>query len=164
MRIEPSWMELRERSQSILPWEDTTTYQSAVQKKALTKTQLYWHLDLNFQPPDCEKQISVIFNQTSLWYFVIATSVQSLSHVWLFMTPWIARLPCSSPTTEAWSNSSGWWYHPIISSSVVPFSSCLQSCPASGFFPMSQFASGDQSIGVSASASVLPMNIWTDFL
>ena len=53
-----------------------------------------------------------------------------------------------------------WWCHPTISSSVVPFSSCLQSCPASGFFPMSQFfASGGQSIGVSESASVFPMNI-----
>ena len=52
------------------------------------------------------------------------------------------------------------WWHPIISSSVIPFSSRLQSFPASGSFPMSQFfASGGQSIGVSASASVLPMNI-----
>ena len=51
------------------------------------------------------------------------------------------------------------WYHPTMSSSVVPFSSCLQSFPASGSFPMSQFfPSGGQSIGVSASASVLPMN------
>ena len=64
------------------------------------------------------------------------------------------------------------WCHPIISSSVVPFSSCPQSFPASGSFPMSQFsASGGQSIGVSASASVLPMNIqdifplgWTDLI
>ena len=53
-----------------------------------------------------------------------------------------------------------WWCHPTISSSVVPFSSCLQSFPASGSFPMSQFfASGGQSIGASASASVLTMNI-----
>ena len=53
-----------------------------------------------------------------------------------------------------------WWCHPTISSSVIPFSSRLQSFPASGSFPMSQFfASGGQSIGVSASASVLPMNI-----
>ena len=67
------------------------------------------------------------------------------------------RLPCPSPTPGACSNS--WWYHPIISSSVNPFS-CLQSFPASGSFPMSQFfISGGQSIGVSASASVLPMNI-----
>jgi len=73
-----------------------------------------------------------------------------------------ARLPCPSPTPEACSNScpSSHWCHPTISSSVVPFSSCLQSFPASGSFQMSQFfESGGQSIGVSASASVLPMNI-----
>ena len=72
------------------------------------------------------------------------------------------RLPCPSPTPRAYSNScpsSRWWY-PTIPSSVVPFSSCLQSFPASGSFPKSQFfASGGPSIGVSASASVLPMNI-----
>ena len=73
-----------------------------------------------------------------------------------------ARLLCPSPTPEACSNSCplSWWYHPIISSSVISFSSCLQSCPASGSFPISQFfASGGQSIGASASASVLLMNI-----
>ena len=72
------------------------------------------------------------------------------------------RLPCPSPTPRAYSNSCplSWWWHPTISSSVVPFSSCLQSFPASGSFPISQlFASGGQSIGVSASSSVLPMNI-----
>ena len=72
-----------------------------------------------------------------------------------------ARLPCPSPTPGACSNScikSG--CHPTFSSSVVPFSSCPQSFPASGSFLMSQFfASGGQSIGASASASVLPMNI-----
>ena len=73
-----------------------------------------------------------------------------------------ARLPCPSPTPGAYSNScpSSRWCHPTISSSVVLFSSCLQSFPASGSFQMSQsFASGGQSIGASASASVLPMNI-----
>jgi len=73
-----------------------------------------------------------------------------------------ARLPCSSPTPGACSNSCplNWWCHPTISSSVVPFSSCLQSFPASGSFPISQFfAAGGQSIGVTASASVLPVNI-----
>ena len=72
------------------------------------------------------------------------------------------RLPCPSPTPRAYSNScpSRRWCHATISSSVVPFSSRLQSFPASGSFPMSQFfTSGGQSIGVSASASVLPMNI-----
>ena len=73
-----------------------------------------------------------------------------------------ARLPCPSPTPRACSNScpSSRWYHPIISSSVIPFSSRLQSFPASGSFPMSQFfPSGGQTIGVSASALVLSMNI-----
>ena len=72
-----------------------------------------------------------------------------------------ARHPCPSPTPGACSNSCSlnWWCHQTISYSVTPFSSCLQSFPASGSFQMSQFcASGGQSIGVSASASVLPMN------
>ena len=72
------------------------------------------------------------------------------------------RPPYPSPTPEVYSNSCplSQWCHPTISSSVIPFSSCLQSFPASGSFPMSQFfASGGQSIGVSASVSVLPMNI-----
>ena len=71
------------------------------------------------------------------------------------------RPPCPSPTPRVYSNScpSSRWCHPTISSSVVPFSSCPQSLPASGYFPMSQlFAWGGQSTGVSASASVLPMN------
>ena len=72
-----------------------------------------------------------------------------------------ARRPCPSPTPRVHPNScaSSQWCHPAISSSVDPFSSCPQSLPASGSFPMSQlFAWGGQSIGVSASASVLPMN------
>ena len=73
-----------------------------------------------------------------------------------------ARPPCTSQTPGAYSNSSpsSRWCHPTISSSVLSFSSCLQSFPASGSFPMSQFfASDGQSIGVSSSASILPMNI-----
>ena len=72
-----------------------------------------------------------------------------------------ARPPCPSPTPWVYSNScpSSWWGHPAISSSVVPFSSCPQPLPESGSFPMSQlFIWGGQSIGVSASTSVLPMN------
>ena len=72
------------------------------------------------------------------------------------------RLPCPSLSPRACSNSCplSWWYYPTISSSVVPFSSCPQSFPASRYFPMSQlFASGGQSMGPSALASVLPMNI-----
>ena len=84
-----------------------------------------------------------------------------------------ARPPCPSPIPRVYPNSCplSRWYHPTISSSVVPFSSCLQSFPASGSFQMSQlFTSGCQSIGVSAS-SVLPMNTqdwsllrWTDLI
>ena len=73
-----------------------------------------------------------------------------------------ARLPCPSPTHGHHSNSCplSWWCHPTISFSVVPFSSCVRSFSASGSFQMTQcFASGGQSIGVSASTSVLPMNI-----
>ena len=86
---------------------------------------------------------------------VISNSLQphGLQHV---------RLPCPSPTSGVYSIScplSRWW-HPTVSSSVVPFSSCFQSFPALGSFQMSQFfVSGGQSIGVSASTSVLPMNI-----
>ena len=71
------------------------------------------------------------------------------------------RPPCPSPTPGIYPNSRplSWWCHPTISSSVVPFSSCLHSFPTSGSFQMSQlFASGGQSNGVSASTSILPMN------
>ena len=77
------------------------------------------------------------------------------------------RFPCPSPCPGACSNSCplSRWCHPAISSSVVPFSSCLQSFPAAGSFLISQhFKSGGQSIGVSALASVLPMNIQGWFL
>ena len=73
-----------------------------------------------------------------------------------------ARPPCPSPTPRAYTNSCplSWWCHPTISPSVVPFSSRLQSFPASGSFQMSQLSTwGGQSVGVSASASVLPMNV-----
>ena len=76
--------------------------------------------------------------------------------------PQHARPHCPSPTPGACSNScpSSWWCHPTISSSIILSSSCLQSFPASGTFPMSQFfAWGGPSIGVSASASVLPVKI-----
>ena len=97
--------------------------------------------------------------QLLYWQF---SSVQLLIRVWLFATPWTAARQASLYITIPWACSSSCpssrWYHSTISSSVVPFSSCLQSVPASGFFPMSPFfASGRQSIG--ASASVLPINI-----
>ena len=106
---------------------------------------------------------------------MVFSSVQSPSHVQLFGTPWIpaGQTSLSIQTHVHWVRWVGlptpgvhpnpcplsWWCHPAISSSVVPFSSCPQSFPASGSFQMSQlFTSGGQSIGVSASTSVLPMN------
>ena len=110
---------------------------------------------INRCPPPAYHQAWFIFSK--------CFSVQ-VSRVRLFATPWTAahQASLSIPTSGAYSNScpSNWWCHPTISSSVVPFSSRLQSFPASGSFPMSQFfSSGGQSIGVSTSASVLPMNI-----
>ena len=88
---------------------------------------------------------------------ILFSSVQSLSRVWLSAIPWTPahQASCPSPTARAYPNSCplNQWCHTTISSSVVPFSSCLQSFPASGFSQMSQlFTSGGQSIGVSASA------------
>ena len=106
-------------------------------------------------PPMSGKTIKLSLSQFS--------SVQSLSRVRLFATPWIAAhqapLSITNPRVHPNSRPSSHWCHPAISSSVVPFSSCPQSLPASESFPMSQlFASGGQSIGVSALASFLPKN------
>ena len=108
--------------------------------------------------------------KTAPQYFITVYSfvvVQSLRCVWLCdpMDHSTAG-PHLSPFPMACSNSCplSWWCYPTISSSVVPYSTCLQSFPASGSFLMSQlFASGGQSIGASASSSVLPMNIQVDF-
>ena len=100
-----------------------------------------------------------------LWLFQVQfSSVQSLSRVWLFATPWTAVRQASLSITNTWSllrlMSIELVMPSTISSSVVPFSSRLQSFPASGSFPRSQyFASGGQSIGVSASASVFAVNV-----
>ena len=95
------------------------------------------------------------FNSVQFSRSVVSNSLQphELQH---------ARPPCPSPTSGVYSNSCplSWWYHPTISSSVIPFSSCPQSFPASWSFQISQlFSSGGQNIGGSASASVLSMNI-----
>ena len=103
----------------------------------------------------------MIFQTICLICFVAVA--QLLCRVWLFATPLTAphKAPLSSTASRSLLKpmSIESWCHPAISSSVVPFSSCPQSFPASGSFQMSQlFASGGQSVGVSASASVLPMN------
>ena len=97
-------------------------------------------------------------------YYVQFSSVQLLSHVQLFVTPWTAacQTALSIPTPRVHQNPCplSRWCHPTILSSVVPFSSHLQSFPASGSFQKSQFfISGGQSTGGSTSTSVLPMNI-----
>ena len=88
-------------------------------------------------------------------------SDQSLSRVWLFATPWItahqASLSITNSRVDSDSHPSSQWCHPATSSSVIPFSSCPQSLPASGSFPMNQlFAWSGQSTGVSPLASFLP--------
>ena len=103
----------------------------------------------------CEKGFPVLqFSSVQLSHSVVSDSLwpHRLLH---------ARLPCPSPTPQARSNSypSSQWCHPTTLSSIIPFSSYLQSFPASGSFQMSHFASGGQSIGVSASVSALPLNI-----
>ena len=105
----------------------------------------------------------------SLFSLSVHFSSVQLSCVWLLVTPWIAACQASMSITNSWvySNSCplSQWCHSTISSSVIPFCSCLQSFPAPGSLLVSQFfTSGGQSIGVSASASVLPMNIQDDFL
>ena len=126
-------------------------------------------LGLYFRSCSCQDSqwhLVVIFNELTLPSSFLPSSVQfSCSVVSESLRPHTlqhARLPCPSPSPGACSNSCplSRWCHPTISSSVVPFSSHFQSFPASGSFPLSQFfASGAQSIGVSASASVLPVNI-----
>ena len=102
---------------------------------------------------------------TSFAYLFFA--VQSLSHVQLFVTPWSTACQGFLSFTLSpisCSNSLSWWCHSTILSSVAPFSSCLLSFPASGSFPMSWLlASGGQSTGASALASVLSMNIQDSF-
>ena len=97
--------------------------------------------------------MSIHSNQFRCWIMFNSLWPHGLQHT---------RLPCPSPTPGVYPNSYSlsWWCRPITSSSVIPFSSCPQSLPESGSFPMSQlFARGSQIIGVSALASVLPMNI-----
>ena len=113
-----------------------------------TRKRLYWMLN------------SIVLSLKILYKYI---SLQSLSCVQLFVTPWTAvyQASCPKQTPRVYPNSCPltWWCHPTISFSVVPISSCLQSFPTSRSFQMSQFFTlGGQSIGVSASTSVLPMN------
>ena len=96
------------------------------------------------------------------WWFCLSSVAQSCPTLCDPMELQHTSIPCPSPTPGAYSNSCPyhWWYHPTISSSAVCFSSCLQSFPASGSFLKSRFfASDGQSTGVSALASIPPMNI-----
>ena len=100
----------------------------------------------------------MIWSSTSVQFSSVAQSCLTLGDPKSQHT----RPPCPSPTPRVHPNpcTSSWWCHPAISSSVVPFSSCLQSFPALGYFPMNQFfTSGGQINEASASASVFPRNI-----
>ena len=125
-----------------------------VSRSVLTPRCQPFHCDateeLRLSPESCLKEL--LFSHS-----VVSDSLRPHGH---------AKPPCPSPSPKACSNSCplSWWCHPTISSSVIPFSSCLQSFPASGSFPMSWlFTSGGQKIGASASASVFPMNIQSWF-
>ena len=139
----------------------------------ITLVRIFWNF-LNF-----EEIALFICTWKGLWNRIMVQLPVQFSHSFMPDSLWPqglqhARPPCPSPTPRVYSNSGpSRWCHPTISSSVVPFSSNLQSFPASGSFPMSHFFTTDgQSIGVSASASVLPMNIqhwfplgnWLDLL
>ena len=102
-----------------------------------------------------------LLNELNEWLSSIQFSCSVVSDSMRPYEPQHARPPCPSPTAGVYPNPCPWsqWCHPTISSSVIPFSSCPQSFPASGSFQMSQLlASGGRSIGVSASTSVLPLN------
>ena len=126
--------------------------------------------DLSFIPSQFHKNLSclVMLFLTYIFKFSFSMYISSVQFSHSVMSdslqphePQHARPPCPSPTPRVHQNvcPSSRWCHPTISSSVVPFSFCPQSFPASGSFHMSQlFTSGGQSIGVSASTSVLPMN------
>ena len=107
-----------------------------------------------FSFESCNSPLRYLFSSVQFSHSVVSDSLQPHE-------PQHARPPCPSPTPGVYQNPcpSSWWCHPAISSSAVPFSSCLQSFPASGSIPVSQlFAWGGQNIAVSASTSVLPMN------
>ena len=125
-----------------------------------------WLLLMRVASPGCigRCNLGLAFTDDFIYSELPVSSVQSLICVWLFAIPWTAaRLAYLSITTPgAYSNScpSSQWCHPTITSSVIPFSFCFWSFPVTGSLSMSRFfASSGQSIAVSDSASVLPMNI-----
>ena len=126
-------------------------------KVSLWNKYIYFYFALwnYFKSYGCLELYVITFTSTQFIHSVMSDSLwfHGLQH---------ARLPCPSLTPRAYSNACPLhrWCHPTISSSVIPFCSCLQSFPGSGSFPMTQFfTSGGQSTAVSASTSVLPMNI-----
>ena len=136
------------KSSNMMWWKSCTKYASKFGKLSSGQRTGQGQFSFHSQRKAMPKNVQVQFSS-------VADSLRphGLQH---------ARLPCPSPTPRVQPNSSplSRWCQPTISSFVVPFSSCPQSFPASGSFQMSQFfASGVQSIGVSASTSVLPMNI-----
>jgi len=141
---------------------------------------LIWNIRLIFLGSITNKNKKIQgYDYVFLWILIESISSVQFTHSVVSDSLWPhglqhARLPCPSPTPGVYPNSCplSWWCHPTISSSVIPLSSCLQSFPASGSFPMRQlFTSGGHSIGVSALASVLPKNThlifrmgWLDLL
>ena len=131
---------------------------------SLSKGAIYFLFGYNNKSKECLKVTKILLDPLPQFTFSCDTSVQLLSHVWLFATPWTAANQASLSITNSrvYPNSCplSRRCHPTILSSVVPFSSCPQSFPASGSFQLSLlFTSGGQSTRVSASTSVLPINI-----
>ena len=113
---------------------------------------------------DTKREFAKLTDQDPDFFTVAFSSVQLLSHVWLFATLWTAARQASLSITNCWSLLKLMFIESMMPCNQLilcrPFSPCLQSFPVSGSFPMNQFsASGSQSIGASALASVLPMNI-----
>ena len=125
-------------------------------RRSLLRDNCQFLKNINLNVLKCQVFSIYFSNKSNVWIFSL---VQLLSRVQLFVTPWMQHAsPSQTPGVCSDSCPLSQWCHPTISSSVVP--SCLQYFPASRCFPVSQFfASGGQSIGASASVSVLPMNI-----
>ena len=159
---DPLEKEMATRS-SILAWRIPLTGEPGGLQSVICSSSSHWlHSQWGCKESDTTEQLLLFELIWGNWDLVQFTSVaQSCPTLWPDGLQH-ARPPCPSPNPGAYSNSCplSRWCHPTISSSVILFSSHLQSFPASGSFPMSQFfTSGGQRIGVSASASVLPMNI-----